>query len=127
MQDKTFYFASGDYTRQDRTTYLSSTLPAFVLPPDGSLTYVGNLPAGRHDGIEIVPEADLEVLGDNAGAIVGLHYHLHQADYWYVPFGTARMVLHDLRAGGEPGEEAQFSSKGEALKALSQLLQHVDP
>ena len=34
-----------------------------------------------------------------AGAIVGLHYHLHQADYWYVPFGTARVVLHDLRAG----------------------------
>ena len=22
-----------------------------------------------------------------AGCIVGLHYHLHQADYWYVPFG----------------------------------------
>ena len=22
------------------------------------------------------------------GAVVGLHYHLHQADYWYVPFGT---------------------------------------
>lgn len=35
-----------------------------------------------------------------AGAIVGLHYHLHQADYWYIPFGTARVVLHDLRAGG---------------------------
>lgn len=35
-----------------------------------------------------------------AGSIVGLHYHLHQADYWYVPFGTARMVLHDLRSGG---------------------------
>ncbi len=34
------------------------------------------------------------------GAIVGLHYHLHQADYWYVPFGTARVVLHDLRDGG---------------------------
>jgi dTDP-4-dehydrorhamnose 3,5-epimerase len=34
-----------------------------------------------------------------AGAIVGLHYHLHQADYWYVPFGTARVVLHDLRRG----------------------------
>jgi dTDP-4-dehydrorhamnose 3,5-epimerase len=34
------------------------------------------------------------------GALVGLHYHLHQADYWYVPFGTARVVLHDLRAGG---------------------------
>ena len=35
-----------------------------------------------------------------AGAIVGLHYHLHQADYWYVPVGRARVVLHDLREGG---------------------------
>jgi dTDP-4-dehydrorhamnose 3,5-epimerase len=33
------------------------------------------------------------------GAVVGLHYHLHQADYWYVPFGRARVVLHDLRVG----------------------------
>jgi dTDP-4-dehydrorhamnose 3,5-epimerase len=35
----------------------------------------------------------------SAGCIVGLHYHLHQADYWYVPEGTARVVLHDLRVG----------------------------
>ncbi len=34
-----------------------------------------------------------------AGCIVGLHYHLHQADYWYVPNGRARVVLHDLRQG----------------------------
>jgi dTDP-4-dehydrorhamnose 3,5-epimerase len=34
-----------------------------------------------------------------AGCLVGLHYHLHQADYWYVPFGHARVVLHDLRQG----------------------------
>ncbi len=34
-----------------------------------------------------------------AGCIVGLHYHLHQADYWYVPRGKARVVLHDLREG----------------------------
>jgi dTDP-4-dehydrorhamnose 3,5-epimerase len=33
------------------------------------------------------------------GCVVGLHYHLHQADYWYVPNGTARVVLHDLREG----------------------------
>ncbi|MGH9012875.1 MAG: dTDP-4-dehydrorhamnose 3,5-epimerase family protein [Acidimicrobiia bacterium] len=33
------------------------------------------------------------------GSLVGLHYHLHQADYWYVPAGRARVVLHDLRAG----------------------------
>ena len=34
-----------------------------------------------------------------AGSLVGLHYHLHQADYWYVPKGRARVVLHDLRQG----------------------------
>ncbi len=34
-----------------------------------------------------------------ANSLVGLHYHLHQADYWYVVKGTARIVLHDLRAG----------------------------
>ncbi len=34
-----------------------------------------------------------------AGAVVGLHYHLHQADYWQVPRGEARVVLHDLRVG----------------------------
>ncbi len=35
----------------------------------------------------------------SANSIVGLHYHLHQADYWYVTRGTARVVLHDLRLG----------------------------
>jgi dTDP-4-dehydrorhamnose 3,5-epimerase len=34
-----------------------------------------------------------------ASTVVGLHYHLHQADYWYVPEGRARVVLHDLREG----------------------------
>jgi dTDP-4-dehydrorhamnose 3,5-epimerase len=34
-----------------------------------------------------------------AGSVVGLHYHLHQADYWLCPVGTARVILHDLRAG----------------------------
>ena len=33
------------------------------------------------------------------GAVVGLHYHLHQADYWYVTRGQASVVLHDLRVG----------------------------
>ena len=34
-----------------------------------------------------------------AGCVVGLHYHLHQADYWYMLRGRARVVLHDLRVG----------------------------
>jgi len=36
-----------------------------------------------------------------AGTVVGLHYHLHQADYWYVPRGRALVGLHDLRAGSK--------------------------
>lgn len=35
----------------------------------------------------------------SAGSLVGLHYHLHQADYWFVTRGEARVVLHDLRVG----------------------------
>lgn len=33
------------------------------------------------------------------GSLVGLHFHLHQEDFWYVPFGTALVALHDLREG----------------------------
>ncbi len=49
-----------------------------------------------------------------AGAIVGMHYHLHQADYWYVPFGRARVVLQDLREGSPTlGVTAQFDLGGD--------------
>ncbi|HXT69263.1 MAG TPA: TonB-dependent receptor [Vicinamibacterales bacterium] len=40
VKDKTFFFAAADYTRQNRTTALSPTLPALVLE-NGSLEYVG--------------------------------------------------------------------------------------
>lgn len=42
FKDKTFFFAAADYTRQDRTTRLSPTLPAFVLPANGNLDYTGH-------------------------------------------------------------------------------------
>jgi hypothetical protein len=42
IKDKTFFFVADDYTRQNRTTYLSNTLPAFVLPANGDLSYTGN-------------------------------------------------------------------------------------
>ncbi|UDY35574.1 dTDP-4-dehydrorhamnose 3,5-epimerase family protein [Dermatobacter hominis] len=48
-----------------------------------------------------------------AGCIVGLHYHLHQADYWYVPFGHARVVLHDLRQGSPTDGATQMLDLGE--------------
>jgi dTDP-4-dehydrorhamnose 3,5-epimerase len=49
-----------------------------------------------------------------AGAIVGLHYHLHQADYWSVPRGMARVVLHDLREGSPTDGATEIFDIGEA-------------
>ncbi|MEC9270789.1 MAG: dTDP-4-dehydrorhamnose 3,5-epimerase [Actinomycetota bacterium] len=53
---------------------------------------------------EWIPNGSREMIQANRGdrqigCIVGLHYHLHQADYWYIPFGVVRVVLHDLRFG----------------------------
>jgi hypothetical protein len=42
VKDKTFFYVTMDVTAQDRTSQLSSTLPSFVLPANGDLTYVGN-------------------------------------------------------------------------------------
>jgi hypothetical protein len=42
IADRTFFFMAADYTRQNRTTFLSSSLPAFVLPSDGNLAYTGH-------------------------------------------------------------------------------------
>jgi dTDP-4-dehydrorhamnose 3,5-epimerase len=48
-----------------------------------------------------------------AGAVVGLHYHLHQADYWYVVRGTARVVLHDLRQASPTQDSTLVVDVGE--------------
>ncbi|MGH9103019.1 MAG: dTDP-4-dehydrorhamnose 3,5-epimerase family protein [Acidimicrobiales bacterium] len=48
-----------------------------------------------------------------AGSLVGLHYHLHQADYWYVASGLARVVLHDLRSGSPTDGVTQVLAMGD--------------
>jgi hypothetical protein len=50
VRDRTFFFATADYTRQNRTTSLSSSLPAFVLPADGNLAYTGHYRQFLFDG-----------------------------------------------------------------------------
>jgi hypothetical protein len=50
IKDRTFFFATTDYTRQDRTAFLSSALPAFLLPADGSLDYTGHYRQFLFDG-----------------------------------------------------------------------------
>lgn len=50
VADKTFFFATADYTHQDRTTFLSTSLPSFVLPADGHLDYTGHYRQFLFDG-----------------------------------------------------------------------------
>jgi hypothetical protein len=50
VKDKTFFFATADYTRQNRTTFLSTSLPAFLLPSDGHLDYTGHYRQFLFDG-----------------------------------------------------------------------------
>ena len=52
-----------------------------------------------------------------AGAVVGLHYHLKQADYWYVVRGRARVVLHDLRQGSPTEHKTLTLDIGDAPAA----------
>ncbi|MFN8016021.1 MAG: dTDP-4-dehydrorhamnose 3,5-epimerase family protein [Acidimicrobiia bacterium] len=61
---------------------------------------------------EWLPEnAPTMVQGNRAtrkkGSLVGLHYHLFQEDFWYVPFGTALVALHDLREGSPTNGKSQ--------------------
>ena len=54
-----------------------------------------------------------------AGAVVGLHYHLHQADYWLCPQGVARVVLHDLREGSRTeGATQMLEISGENCRGV---------
>ena len=50
VRDRTFFFATADYTRQNRTTFLSTSLPAFVLPADGNLAVTGHYRQFLFDG-----------------------------------------------------------------------------
>lgn len=51
-------------------------------------------------------------------AIVGLHYHLKQADFWVPLRGCLRVILHDLRVGS-PTEGTTWC--GEMVKAQAAL------
>ncbi|MFL6374665.1 MAG: carboxypeptidase regulatory-like domain-containing protein, partial [Pyrinomonadaceae bacterium] len=50
IKDKTFFFGTAERTNQNRTTFLSPTLPAFVLPSDGHLDYTGHYRQTIFDG-----------------------------------------------------------------------------
>lgn len=53
------------------------------------------------------------------GALVGLHFHPAQSDYWSVAVGQVQVVLHDLRVGS-PTERltASFELDDVACKGL---------
>lgn len=48
-----------------------------------------------------------------AGVLRGLHYHFHQVDYWYVPRGTIRAALFDMRPNSPTFMAIQTVDMGE--------------
>lgn len=48
-----------------------------------------------------------------AGIIRGLHYHFEQVDYWYVPKGTIRAGLADLRPSSPTYKQVEIVELGE--------------
>jgi dTDP-4-dehydrorhamnose 3,5-epimerase len=49
-----------------------------------------------------------------AGVLRGLHYHFHQVDYWFVPRGTIRAALFDMRPNSPTFMNTQTVDMGEA-------------
>jgi len=68
---------------------------------------------------EWFPSADFTQLQSNhseskAGVLRGLHYHLRQVDYWYVPTGTIRVGLADLRPSSPSYRQTATLDVGES-------------
>lgn len=49
-----------------------------------------------------------------ANVVRGLHYHFNQVDYWYVPFGTVRAALFDMRRSSPTFKAVQTVEMGTA-------------
>ena len=67
---------------------------------------------------EWFPEQSWEVIQTNcsysqAQVLRGLHYHLHQVDYWFAPQGTIRVALVDLRRSSPTRGASQTLEIGE--------------
>lgn len=50
----------------------------------------------------------------HANVLRGLHYHHHQVDYWYVPFGNLRAALFDIRPNSPTYGKSQTIEMGES-------------
>ncbi|HVE91029.1 MAG TPA: dTDP-4-dehydrorhamnose 3,5-epimerase family protein [Actinomycetota bacterium] len=50
------------------------------------------------------------------GVLRGLHFHRHQADYWYAPFGRILVAMHDLRRSSGTRGASQWFEIGEGAE-----------
>lgn len=67
-----------------------------------------------------VPEALVQAnhSRSEAGVLRGLHYHLRQADLWYVANGTIRVGLTDLRQRTDPPRTMVLEMSSESPASL---------
>jgi len=47
------------------------------------------------------------------GVVKAWHVHVRQVDWWYVPLGAVKVVLHDLRAGSPTYQQTEEFLLGE--------------
>lgn len=67
---------------------------------------------------EWFPQRSWDIMQSNrsdshANVLRGLHYHHRQVDYWYVPFGTVRAALFDMRPHSPTYQTVQTIEMGE--------------
>jgi dTDP-4-dehydrorhamnose 3,5-epimerase len=67
---------------------------------------------------EWFPERSWDIIQANcsysqANVLRGLHYHLHQVDYWFAPKGMVRVALVDLRRSSPTRSASQILEIGE--------------
>lgn len=71
----------------------------------------------RHEWLPGTPPMVQMSRSDSSrGVIRALHYHLRQADYWYVPSGRIFVVLHDLRRSSPTEGASQTLEIGEGAE-----------
>lgn len=104
-------------------------MPAAVLPSDdiAGVEVVGCQTSADSRGFftetwrrSWLPKAREMVQGNmsfsKAGVLRGLHYHLRQADLWFVPTGDVLAVLFDFRAGSPTYMRAARFQLGDASR-----------
>ena len=64
---------------------------------------------------DVAPMVQANRSDSQPGVVRALHYHLHQADYWYVTHGRIFVALHDLRQSSPTNASSHSFEIGDGI------------